>query len=146
MKHFTLKNIFSLFILVLLNVQASASAIKSCSQMMMQQVSSHSTLNAHLTNSAINSEAAHQQMDHSQHHVMSTDDMGMSEEHTTDRVNDCCADNCLCDMASCTYSTVAHQSAENFLTIASQQNKILFVAVAHQSQFLTYLFKPPIQQ
>lgn len=109
--------------LVLLNVQVSASAIKSCSQMTMPSVSSYE-------------ENSHQMMDHSQHISQVEQDL--------DKVDDCCADNCLCEISSCHYNGFAFHTAESFISNQTSQNRILFVAFTHQNQFLNYLFKPPI--
>lgn len=109
--------------LVLLNVQVSASAIKSCSQMTMPNFSAPE----------VNS---HQMIDHSEH---------MSQvEQSLVAVDDCCADDCLCEIASCNYSSLAFYLNDSYLANKPSQNRILFVVFAHKDQFLSYLFKPPI--
>jgi hypothetical protein len=115
--------------LVLFNVQVSASAVKSCSQMTMQQVE----------------ESPHQMMDHSLHDMMSSTDISINDNQNDKQVSDCCDDNCLCDIASGSYSSSAHHSTEHIIPNNFLQTKILFIAFAHQTQFLNYLFKPPIQ-
>ncbi|MDG1750271.1 MAG: hypothetical protein P8I03_01185 [Thalassotalea sp.] len=126
--------------LVLFNVQVFASTLKSCSQMMMSTVSANSQVSIDSGNEV----NPHQMMDHSQHNMMSSADISTSEDQGSELINNCCADNCFCDIASCNYSSVAHHTTSKIISHDSLEAKILFVELSHQNQFLSYLFKPPI--
>lgn len=136
-------------ILVLFLVQVSVAAVSSCSTMMMS-----SALSSQKTN-----DNAHQMMDHSQHALMfsSADNIGdsskvnhslhenMHENMQEYMQDDCCDESCICEIASCSYSNLMNHSTGFIFTNQTQQTKILFIASAHQAQYLNYLFKPPIR-
>lgn len=132
-------------ILVLFLVQVSVAAVSSCSTMMMS-----SALSSQITN-----DNAHQMMDHSQHAMMlsSADNLGDSskvnpsshEDMQEIMQEDCCDESCMCEIASCSYSNLMNHSTGFIFTNQTQQTKILFIASAHQAQYLNYLFKPPIR-
>ncbi|MDO6446275.1 hypothetical protein Q4493_10875 [Colwellia sp. 1_MG-2023] len=103
-----------------------------------------------LSSSHITSDNPHQMMDHSQHAMMfsSTDISGDSSKVTSssqeNTQEDCCDKNCMCEIASCSYSNLMNHSTGFIFTNQAQHTKILFIASAHQAQYLNYLFKPPI--
>ncbi|MEW6992374.1 hypothetical protein AADZ91_17025 [Colwelliaceae bacterium 6441] len=101
--------------------------MNSCSQKVADETQ--------MTQSLDNKER-HQMMEHSQHTMTVEDDA---------QANKCCADSCFCDMANCSTSTLAHQLTESYLIHVIVKNQFNFIEQATHSQYLQYLFKPPIQ-
>jgi hypothetical protein len=139
--HSLMNKAITFAILVLFLVQVSVAAVSSCSPMMMS-----SALSSQVTN-----DNTHQMMDHSQHAMMfsSADNIGDSSKGNSssheNMQDDCCDESCICEIASCSYSNLMNHSTGFIFTNQAQQTKILFIASAHQAQYLNYLFKPPIR-
>jgi hypothetical protein len=83
----------------------------------------------------------HKMMDHSQHQLLV-----MSDHNEIDKnVDNCCADNCLCDMANCNGNSLINNLNTNYSQYNLLQTKTVFLEKHPQTQYLNYLFKPPIQ-
>jgi len=131
-----IKNIITLVMLLCFIGQTSASVVMSCSKMMTMQQSNYLIVD---TTVEISNKKSQEKMDHNQHNMMSSMDHTMSEN-----TDDCCADACLCDMVNCSTTSVIHQVLLSSFQNNLEQNTVWFVEQTPQSQYLDYLFKPPI--
>ena len=97
---------------------------------------------------------------HIQHTVMSQHDMLMADEHTAHSTNvdssinvspieesngSCCDESCFCDMVNCSTNIVTNQFYEGITQNNHTQMRTWLRKQDTQTQYLNYLFKPPIQ-
>lgn len=145
--HSILNKAVTFAILVLFLLQVSATAVSSCSQIMMANGSFTHLNTAPVTNQFKDNQSrtsnnTYPMMDHSQHMMMASVD----DKKSDNSKENCCDDSCNCEMASCSYSNLMNHSTGFIFANQVIQSKILFIVSSLQSQHLNYLFKPPIRR
>jgi hypothetical protein len=110
--------------------QSSASNTMSCKMMNGQQSQGLTKIN-------------HDEMDHSQYMSVSTDNSENMSQMMNPSSNDDCCDECNCFTTSCHQAAVLFEYSIKNQSFELEQVK-RFSMLKPNSQFLSYLFKPPI--